>query len=475
MTSIRRILLFVVILSMTCPGFAAVRLPSFFASGMVLQRESDCRIWGTSDSRGSLSITTTWDNQSQKIKICRDGTWSAIIHTPSAGGPYAIHINDGSERTLDNIMIGELWICSGQSNMEMPMKGYKNQPVEGASDAIIHSSNPSLRLFTVKRNATIEPQTDVTGEWSEATPVSVREFSATAYYFGRMLQEMLDVPTGLIVTSWGGSACEAWLRKDWLNAFPTVTLPTSQSEVDKTKQRCPTALYNGMLHPLVGLRIAGVIWYQGEDNWPRYQNYADLFSTMVKGWREDFSQGDFPFYYCQIAPYDYSLITSADADTICSAYLREQQMKAETMIPNCGMAVLMDAGLEKGIHPMKKQVAGERLARMALVNTYGLKGVTAESPRYDHIEISNDTVTVFFNHADMWINCHGSYESKLFEVAGADRVFHPAKAWVNRSKMMVHSDVVSHPVAVRYAFRDYVEGDVFCEDLPLSSFRSDDW
>ena len=145
------------------------------------------------------------------------------------------------------------------------------------------------------------------------------------------------------------------------------------------------------------------------------------------------------------------------------------------MIPNCGMAVLMDAGLEKGIHPMKKQVAGERLARLALVKTYGLKGVTAESPRYDHIEISNDTVTVFFNHADMWINCHGCYESKLFEVAGADRVFHPAKAWVNRSKMMVRSDEVPHPVAVRYAFRNYVEGDVFCEDLPLSSFRSDDW
>ena len=277
------------------------------------------------------------------------------------------------------------------------------------------------------------------------------------------------------MTSWGGSACEAWLSPDWLKAFPTVKLPVTQAEVDKTKQRCPSALYNGMLHPLIGMRIAGVIWYQGEDNWPRYQNYADLFSTMVRGWRKEFGQGDFPFYYCQIAPYDYTLITAEGQDTICSAYLREQQLKAEDMIPNSGMAVLMDVGLEKGIHPMKKQTAGERLARLALVKTYGMKGVTAESARYEKMEVSNDTVTVFFNRADMWINCHGSFESTLFELAGEDRVFYPAKAWVSRSRMLVHSDRVPHPVAVRYAFKDWADGDLFCEDLPVSSFRSDDW
>lgn len=456
-------------------SMAKVQLPSIFGSGMVLQRDATCKLWGTAAANKAIIISTTWDKTVYQVKTASDGTWEVSLRTPSAGGPYSIRLNDGTPTILDNIMIGELWLCSGQSNMEMPMKGYKNQPVEGASDAIIHSKNPNIRLFTVKRQASLTPQYDFQGEWCEANPESVREFSATAYYFGHMLQEMLDIPIGLIVTSWGGSACEAWLNSDWLRAFPTVKLPTTQEEVNKTQQRCPTALYNGMLHPLIGIRIAGVIWYQGEDNWPRYQNYADLFSTMVKGWREEFGQGEFPFYYCQIAPYDYDLITTADADTINSAYLRDQQRIAETMIPNSGMAVLLDAGLEKGIHPMKKQVAGERLARLALVKTYGLKGVTAESPRYDHIDISNDTVTVYFNHADMWINCHGCYESKLFEVAGEDRVFHPAKAWVSRSKMLVKSDAVAKPVAVRYAFRNYVEGDVFCEDLPLSSFRSDDW
>ena len=196
---------------------------------------------------------------------------------------------------------------------------------------------------------------------------------------------------------------------------------------------------------------------------------------MVKGWRSEWGQGEFPFYFCQIAPYDYNLITFPPQDTVCSAYLREQQLKAEKMIPNSGMAVLMDAGLEKGIHPKQKQVAGERLARLALVKTYGMRGFAAESPRYKDIEISNDTVTVSFENADMWINCNGRFESDNFEVAGEDRVFYPAKAWVSRSKMLVKSDKVKKPVAVRYAFKDWAVGDVYCEDLPLSSFRSDDW
>ena len=464
------------VLMMTAMNIGAkVTLPAFFSSHMVLQQKSECRIWGYASTGKSVSVKPSWQKKAVPCKVNDNGTWEVVLQTPEAGGPYSIAFDDGSVTLLEDIMMGELWICSGQSNMEMPMKGYKNQPVEGASTDIMESANTQIRLFTVKRKASINPENDVQGQWTEASPETVREFSATAYYFGRRLQKMLKVPVGLIVTSWGGSACEAWLSPDWLKAFPTVKLPVTQAEVDKTKQRCPSALYNGMLHPLIGMRIAGVIWYQGEDNWPRYQNYADLFSTMVRGWRKEFGQGDFPFYYCQIAPYDYTLITAEGQDTICSAFLREQQLKAEDMIPNSGMAVLMDVGLEKGIHPMKKQTAGERLARLALVKTYGMKGVTAESARYEKMEVSNDTVTVFFNRADMWINCHGSFESTLFELAGEDRVFYPAKAWVSRSRMLVHSDRVPHPVAVRYAFKDWADGDLFCEDLPVSSFRSDDW
>lgn len=472
---LRTSILYILTAGFAMAARAEVKLPAFFSNNMVMQQNTQCNLWGTADANKTVRIKTSWNKKTYQVKSDKDGKWKLQVSTPKAGGPFSMTFNDGQETRIDNILIGELWICSGQSNMEMPIKGFKNQPVEGATQAMLRGKNNQIRLFTVGRKASIEPLSDVKGHWAPATPETIREFSATAFFYGQILQEQLGVPIGLLVASWGGSACEAWSAGEWLKAFPQVKLPKSQAEVDKTKQRCPTALYNGMLQPLVGLTIAGVIWYQGEDNWPRYSYYSDLFAGMVKGWREMWQQGNFPFYYCQIAPYNYELITAASQDTINSALLREQQMKAETMIPNCGMAVLLDAGLETGIHPMKKQVAGERLARLALAKTYGVGGITAESPRYNHIEVSNDTVTVFFDHADMWINCRGKFTSDNFEVAGSDRIFHPAKAWISRSKMLVKSDKVAHPVAVRYGFKDWVVGDVFSDDLPVSSFRSDNW
>ena len=229
-----------------------------------------------------------------------------------------------------------------------------------------------------------------------------------------------------------------------------------------------------MLHPLIGLAMRGVIWYQGEDNYNRASTYADMFSALIRGWREEWQQGEFPFYYCQIAPYDYGIITEPGKNVINSAYLREQQAMVEHRVGNSGMAVLLDAGMKTGIHPGKKKVAGERLARLALVKTYGMKGVTAESPYYTGMEVKNDTVIVSFDRAPMWINCKDRFESYNFQVAGKDRVFYPAKAWIQRSKMLVKSERVPHPVAVRYGFENYVEGDLFGEDLPVSSFRSDE-
>ena len=203
--------------------------------------------------------------------------------TPTAGGPFTISIDDGEKAMLSNVLVGEVWICSGQSNMEMPMKGFKMQPVEGTTEELLRCKDTKMRLFTVKRHAAITPQTDVESEWSEANSESVRNFSATAYYFGRALRQQLDVPVGLIVTAWGGSACEAWMAADWLKAFPKVTLPRDEKDVNRLKQRCPTALYNGQLRPLIGYAMRGAIWYQGEDNVPRYDYYASLLETMVRG------------------------------------------------------------------------------------------------------------------------------------------------------------------------------------------------
>ena len=465
----RRIVLSLFICLSTLSVSAKVRLPQFFSDGMVLQQQSECNLWGWAEPGKKVSISTSWDKKSFMVTARKDGLFSLKVKTPEAGGPYFIGFKDQDYVQLNNVMIGEVWICSGQSNMEMQMKGFKQQPVEGTTEELLRCKDANLRLFTVKRHASLTPEQDVTGQWNEANSASVREFSATAYYFGRALRQVLDVPVGLICTSWGGSACEAWMHPDWLKAFPKVNQHVTEADVEKLQQRCPTALYNGQLKPLVGYTMRGAIWYQGEDNIPRYDYYAPLMKAMVEGWRSDWKQGNFPFYYCQIAPYDYSLIGWEN-----SQYLREQQAKAETMIDNARMAVLMDAGLEYGIHPRKKRQAGERLALLALSNTYEQKGLP-DFATYKEVTFQNDTAVVSFDRSKEWVYFEHGPKSQNFEIAGADKVFYPADAWVSRNRVYVHSDKVKAPVAVRYAFRDWVEGDLMHDGLPVSSFRTDDW
>ena len=468
--------LLLILLIATILSHAEIKLPAIFSDNMLMQQNSNVNIWGKADANKSITIKTSWSKRVLKTTSDVSGNWKITFLTPKADGkPQSITISDGKSLTLKNILLGELWFCSGQSNMEMPMKGFKNQPVENSNMDILNSNNRNIRLFTVKRNASLIPQTDVTGQWQEASPETVREFSATAYYFGRLLNKTLNVPVGLIHSSWGGSSAETWMSADMLKAFPQVKIPKTE-EGEKDKNRTPTMLYQAMISPLIGLSIKGFIWYQGETNYDRANTYTEMFATLVNGWRQNWNQKDtIPFYYCQIAPYDYSLVTAKGKDVINSAYLREAQLKAEKVIPKSGMAVLMDAGQKDCIHPAKKQIAGERLALLALTKTYGIKGVTAESPVYKSIEIHNDTVQVSFDRAEMWITAKNG-ESKLVTVAGDDGVFYPAKAWIVRSKLYVKSELVKKPVAVRYAFENYAEGDLFgTEGLPVSSFRSDNW
>ncbi len=484
----RRIVLFFIFCLLFSPIGARVKLPAFFADNMVLQQQSECNLWGWTEPGKKVTVSTSWDKKAYMVTANKDGRFEVKVKTPEAGGPYDIMFDTSAKRetaiqkaspmggglegavTLHNVMIGEVWICSGQSNMEMQMKGFKQQPVEGTTEELLRCRDAQLRLFTVKRHASLTPVDSVTGHWDEANSASVRDFSATAYYFGRALRSTLGVPVGLIVTSWGGSACEAWMQAEWLKAFPKVNQHVTQQDVDKLKQRCPTALYNGQLKPLIGYTMKGAIWYQGEDNIPRYDYYAPLMARMVQGWRDDWKQGEFPFYYCQIAPYDYSLIGWKD-----SQLLREQQLKAEGLIPNARMAVLMDAGLEYGIHPRKKRQAGERLALLALSNTYNVKGLP-DFAAYKEMTIQNDTCVISFDRSKEWVYFEHGTTSQNFEVAGQDRVFHPAsKVWVSRNRVYVVSDQVKAPAAVRYAWRDWVEGDLMHDGLPVSSFRTDNW
>ena len=468
--------IFVIVALIGITASAKVRLPQFFSDNMVLQQESECNIWGWVEPGTRVSITTSWNKKCHNVQANKDGRFGVTVKTPKAGGPYFIGFKDKDYVQISNVMIGEVWICSGQSNMEMLMKGYKAQPVEGATEELFSCQDNELRLFYAKRLASLEPQQDLEGSWQEATAASVREFSATAYYFGKALRKALGVPVGLICTAFGGSACEAWMNADWLKAFPKVNQHVTEADVKKFQQRCPTALYNGQLKPLIydgaHYGIRGAIWYQGEDNVPRYDYYAPLMARMIQGWREDWHQGDFPFYYCQIAPFAYD---ETDWALYNSAFLREQQEKVESIVPNCRMAVLMDTGIKNVIHPRKKRLAGERLALLALSNTYGVKGLP-DFAKYKEVEFKNDTAVIAFDRSKEWVYFEQGSTSDNFEVAGSDKVFHPAtKVWVARNRVYVVCDDVKQPVAVRYAFKDWAVGDLMHDGLPVSSFRTDDW
>lgn len=452
---------------------AALKMPSIFGNNMLLQQNTEVNVWGWTEKGKTVTVSSSWTKEKYSTKADNDGKWIVKIPTPSASyQTYSVAVSNGNENiTFENVLIGEVWLCSGQSNMEMPMKGFKNQPVEGGNEAIFRSKNKNMRLITVKRNSSIVPQTDFIGEWQEATPESVKNFSATAYFYGKTLNEMLDVPIGLILSSWGGSWIESWMSKEMLLKFESVKIPQSEEDI-KEKNRTPTTLFNAMIHPIAGYAIKGCIWYQGESNYDRPDQYSELFQTMVSAWRKLWNQGEFPFYYCQIAPYDNPPEKHGDFN---AAFLREAQLKSAEAIPNSGMVVLMDIGEEKCIHPRNKKTGGERLAMMSLAKTYGMTGYAYESPTFKEMEIENNKAILSFDNAPMWLTSYGK-ELQHFEIAGDDKVFYAAKAEIKRSKVEVYSDKVAKPVAVRYAFKDFVVADLFStEGLPVSSFRTDDW
>lgn len=442
---------------------------------MVLQQQSNAAIWGWAKAGSSIKINTSWNKKKYTAITNANGKWMIKVVTPSAGGPYAISISDGELVTIQNIFIGEVWLCSGQSNMEMAMKGFKDQPIIGSNDAIFNSTNNNIHLYTVPRSVQRTPQdTSKNAAWNTAEPESVANFSATAYYFGKILYEQLHVPIALINISYGGSPVEAFMDEQTLQTFPDIKIPAKTDTV-KLNNKVATVLYNGMLRPFLGYTIKGCIWYQGESNNDRPQQYEMLFPAFVQQIRQQSQQGEFPFYYCQIAPYNYYNYAAANAVNNNSAYLRDAQRKALAKIPNSGMAVLMDIGEEFNIHPMDKATGSKRLAYMALAKTYHKKGFGYESPLYESVSFANSIATIKFSNAPNGLSAFGKGLNN-FEIAGANKVFRPAKAIVNGGTVLVSAPDVKDPVAVRYAFKDFVLADLFStEGFPVSSFRTDDW
>lgn len=448
--------------------FADVKLPAIFCDNMVLQQNSEVNIWGTASKNATVKITTSWDKKSYSAHCGQDGRWRTKVKTLSAGGPFDITISDGRTLKLSNVLIGEVWVCSGQSNMEMPVKGYMNQPVIGSNEAIATSSNPEIRLFTVKKASSLRLLDDFTGKWQPCEPENVSEFSATAYFFGLMLHNVLKVPVGLINTSWGGTRIEPWISEEGLKNFDFVKLP-DKNQTGNLSPQTPTVLYNAMIGPMAGYGIKGAIWYQGESNRNEAAQYVQLLPGMVTNWRAMWGIGDFPFYYVQIAPYDYG--TSG----LSSAYLREAQLKASGAIPNIGMVSIMDIGEKACIHPANKKLGSDRLAYLALTKTYGKTGFTGLGPVLKEMIFSGPVAKLVFDNAANGLTSYGK-ELSCFEIAGKDKRFFPAEAAINGNSVSVFSPSVNEPVAVRYAFKDFIVGDLFnTEGLPASSFRTDNW
>ncbi|GAB3653810.1 sialate O-acetylesterase [Echinicola sediminis] len=455
---------------------AEVKLPAIFSDNMILQQQMEAPIWGWADAGAEVSIVTSWDGKTYSALANKEGEWNTKLATPEAGGPYTITISDGDEVKLENVLIGEVWLCSGQSNMEMPLKGFSAQPVIGGNEAIVNSRNPSIRLITVPRKSTVEQVKDFEGQWEEAKPSTSSNFSATAWFFGTQLQKVLDVPVGLIHVSYGGSNIEAWMSEAMLSDFKDeIKIPSKQKDIGEPN-RTATALFNGMLSPVVGYGIKGSIWYQGESNYDRPDQYEKLMVKMVEEWRKLWGIGEFPFYYCQIAPFNYGMFHPTEViEKNNSAYLRDAQRKAATRIPNSGMAVLMDIGEKDNIHPADKRAGGHRLAYLALAKTYGVEGFEYTSPEFKDMEIKGGTVTVAFDHVPNGITSYGK-EVSSFEIAGKDKRFYPATVVLRRKSVLLSSPQVEKPVAIRYAFKDFTEGEIFgTGGLPLSSFRTDDW
>lgn len=651
-----KLILLVCILCPLTQAFSQVSLPAVIGSHMVLQQKSDAPVWGWASPGEDISVTASWDGSKVNSTTGPDGKWMVKVKTPEAGGPYTIQIEGKNKIVLEDILIGEVWVCSGQSNMEMPLKGWPEWggPIDGSEEAIKSANYPNMRFFTVQKATSFVPVDTCSGKWEACTPETAKDFSATGYFFGLQLFRKLNIPVGLIHTSWGGTAAEAWTSSEyismipkfatspgvcdpelfykkaietytadqekwiksigfnisdespvwansedagigwldakvpaewaatpvgsyvgmveyrvafsvprgwvnkpavlelgpidemdvtWLNGklvgshlnpgdwatprkyeIPAGTLKTGKNilaikvantsglggingkesdvristakspakyqllsgtwKVRKAEAftstvpvpdcvncnypNTPTMLYNGMIRPLIPFAIKGAIWYQGESN--RYDGllYRQIFKGMIENWRHDWNQGNFPFYFVQIAPYNYK-------DNLSTGLLREAQEFATKKLQNTGMVVTMDIGNLKNIHPGNKSDVGKRLANWALAKDYGFINTAYSGPVYKMMQREGEKIRIFFDFANGGLTSFGD-ELRHFQIAGADGEFKPAKAEISDKTVVVFSDEVKVPAAVRFGWNSTDITNLFnVLGLPAAPFRTDTW
>ncbi len=474
--------------------FAEVSVPNIFSDHLVLQQKQPNKVWGKASPGEEVSVKI--NGSTQLTTADEDGNWSVMLEPLEAGGPYELVIAGTNTIAIADVLVGEVWICSGQSNMQWVVKNCFD------SDLVEATANyPKLRMISYPNQGSQTPiWTHKDAAWQVCSPATVGNFSAVGYFFGRELEQVLDVPIGLINNSWGGSAADAWVNRNLLEASdyyqPTLerwqkmekqfeTLLTKADLTEEEKKQLadlknqmngnsrPANIYNGVLKSHLGYGIQGAIWYQGESNAGRAYQYRDLFPTMISNWRDEWNQGDFPFYWVQLADFGAEKPEPGDSGW---AELREAQTMTMDRLPNTGEAVIIDVGEGKDIHPRNKVTVGQRLARWALVNQYG-KDLAYHSPIYRSMEKKDGKMILSFDHVDGGWRPFDVNEPIGFTIAGADKKFVKADARIlEDNRIEVASSEVPDPVAVRYAWADNPVCNMFdVIGLPLTPFRTDDW
>lgn len=447
---------------------AKVKLPSVLSDKMVLQQNSVVKIWGWANPQEKISIQTSWNKKTYQSVADEKGNWLIKVETAKAGGPYSIKINGENEIVLNDILLGEVWICSGQSNMEYTIKmlgGWDTFKKE--KEDFEKYDYSKIRLCQVLKATSQIPVDTCTAKWMNADLTSTDTFSAVAFFYGKELYQKLKVPIGLISSNWGGTPAEAWTEKSYLLNDPDLSFYVTSSVQYDYDQYKPSLLYNAMIYPLLNYSIRGAIWYQGESNVSNADLYTELFSTMIKCWRDKWQLGEFPFYFVQIAPFDYGDNFSA------SAYLREAQFNTLS-VPNTGMAVTMDIGNPTNIHPINKPEVGRRLALWAFAKTYNVKVPEYSGPVYKSMKIEKDKVRLKFDHANGGLIKKGD---KLtgFKIAEANLNFVDADAVIEKNTVVVSSPQIKSPAAVRFAFTNTDSSNLYNKaGLPATSFRTDE-
>jgi sialate O-acetylesterase len=467
------------------PG--GLQLGSGLQDSMVIQQNRPFTIWGKAQAGQDVSIRTDWMSGSLTVKADGDGNFSGIIAVPAVQSgdynPHSIEVRDGvSAVILRNVLIGEVWICSGQSNMQFSLKEVVDSTREVAAANFLN-----LRLLNVALNFSATPIESFNGKWASCSPATAREFSAVGYYFGRELQQTLHIPVGVIFSGIGASAAQAYVPQPvlagdtllnrvylqpYLNSEQSKELINGGFSFEKVTR--PFLLYNAIIYPLKRMSIRGICWYQGESNRHERESYTKLTQTLITSWRETFGQGELPFYYVQVAPY---FLEKEDPTLADYAFFREAQEKVSAL-GNTAMITTIDVGEARNLHPHNKKPIGVRLAKTALNRTYGQLGVVWRGPQYQHMEVSGKKAIIYFEPGTTagGLRTDDGSAPDFFTIAGKDQQFYPADVTIDGDKIIVWSDKVKRPVAVRYAFTNYAVTTLHNgEGWPVIPFRTDSW